>query len=1009
MRKLALLVCALVLSAQFALAQKVAPNSAFERGPYQIKYRPAKPWESKALTPVNMELRKGGEALVIADKGTAALPIVIPDMKDRYYRQIAGVLKEYLDKATGADFKIVGGKGHANGIFLGPCDHPEVQRIVKTLEKKKPEHFMVYTFDGGIALMGRDLDDLYGAPRGKMSMNDRRQSRGTLFAVVDFIERFVGVRFYMPTEYGTVIPYWNDTVLSVPPVTYSDGPTFKHRGSSYGNYATKDAKLMKFTRKEGLEWVTLLRRANVYRNKASHTDRLWHKRYAKTHPEYFALRADGTRSIGTRGKQSSQRCYSDEGGFQQHLGLIEEYDKTGDKAMGFTGPLGQLPNKKYIYWWPNDGFKGCACKPCMKLTDVDALPDRKHSRLIYWYTAKLANAIKKRWPGKVLIASSYSTWYHIPEKTVLPDNVKLTVCWSHVPEPFFKEKRYWDWIQADTALKTKQSCQPLVIWSHYPHTPRIKNRLDTPYMAPHILARVLRTYRDKLDGIYLNGNENSIWSMDGYIVYIYHKMLWNPDLDVDAVLAEYCDQLFGPAGKVIKAYHDACIDRWENTKWKELPEGYNWTTSRVKWSSYYKETYPRAWRMKMQSLLAKALPLTEKGSAYYERTNFFLKSNSRFFTQGDYLDRGQQVVGDSILRTPKVDGNLDEWPKSEALILRDNTNGKKVAIRTEFYTSYDKENFYVAGRAEEPEAIKGPGGNKPRDFPLWNYDSVEIFLCTEQPGLKEAGLSMADQYHQIILGPDGGVFDSYKPMGKKSDRKVTLDFTHVVKKDAKGYSFEIAIPYKTLNAIVPKPGAHWFVNFYRNRRRGKEYKGPQFFAWSPTLSSAHDTSRYAKLMFPTKVLWKAKLGPIADHWRIEKKDADIAVTPSIKDGKMVIRVKAGPGLKKREEVRFTYRSPKAKFTKPVALEWKFKFNGPGMNRARTYLHCKQTKSRQDYYYYSAKGSKSSSGWVVGIADKPKDPKAGLPKGVDYYCFALLTNPGADYTFEVDYIKIHEKQ
>ena len=53
-----------------------------------------------------------------------------------------------------------------------------------------------------------------------------------------------------------------------------------------------------------------MREADYYRWKSGHTDNYWYKLRAEEHPEGFALRADGSRMVGQRGRHSSQRRHT---------------------------------------------------------------------------------------------------------------------------------------------------------------------------------------------------------------------------------------------------------------------------------------------------------------------------------------------------------------------------------------------------------------------------------------------------------------------------------------------------------------------------------------------------------------------------------------------------------------------------------------------------------------------------------------------------------------------------
>ena len=991
-----------------AASEAGAQTPAWQRGAYQAPYAADKPWQAKGITPVTMKTKPGLQPLILADKGDAALPIVIPD-NNPYYAAIAATLKEFLDGATGASFAVVTDRNVPDqGIFVGPCKHPVVERAMARVGKLPPEHFIVDRFAGGVLLAGRDLDYLYENHRGRISVGDTGQSRGTYFAVIDFLERFIGVRFYKPGPLGTVVPYLNDRVVVIPPVTYADGPAFRSRNSSYGSYLTQDHKLLGYTKRTGAVWMNRLRRGDVYRLKSGHTDSYWHEVYAESHPEYFALREDGSRMIGIRSKFSSQRCYTNEAGLEEHLHLIERYYKTGEGVK----LLRYRPNQKYIYWWPNDGFRGCACPECTKLTDRDAPSDRIHSRLIWSYVAKLARAVKQRWPDKVLVAPLYATWYYVPDDFSMPDNVRLMVTWNHLPEGFFKEPRYWDFIVKDTAHNNRFSCEPVIIWSHYPHKPRIQNGLDTPYPAPHVLKRLLVSHRDKLSGVYLNGYACTSFALDGYILYVYKKLLWNPDLDVDACLDDYCRTLFGPAAGEVKSYLAKVIERWETTRWSELPEGHDSVARRIRWPQYYKETYPRAVRLALKGMLANAVVQTEPGTVYHARASYFAAATEPFFVQGEFFDRGNMIIAECQRLTPEIDGDLSEWQGVEPLVLKCNTNGETAPVRTEIFVAYGPNAIYVAGRAEEPDALYTWKKGVPRDFGLWNRDSIELFFCTPQPGMKEAGLSLTQQYHQIIVDPNGAIFDGYKSVNAKAlDANVTVPLDCVAKPDAKGFVFEMAIPYTSLNTQAPRPGDHWVANFYRNRPREGVQLSDRFFAWSPTMRSAHDTSRFGRVEFPTKTYWTAKLADFAKSWRLVTNASGswkdfvprdhVAITPTFQDGRLLVRLQADDKVPKNAEMKFISRNATATFPEPVVLDWKFRFKGRGLRSVRHYAATPAGPTQLKSIFRPARGS-TGSDWVSQRTDKPT--KGELPN-MHYYAFGLAFEAGADFVFEVDRIRI----
>ena len=239
-------------------------------------------------------------------------------------------------------------------------------------------------------------------------------SRGSLFAAIDFLERMIGCRFYFPGKLGTCLPDYRKTTLTIPAVDYSDHPVFSFRMSSYQYHGFADNKAAgSDNKKDRLDWAYLMRIGDVDHQRHGHTDGKWHKLFAKSHPEYFALRKDGSRMIGKRAGHSVQRCYTSPGGLKANIDEIARYYKDGKDYTAFASKS-MVPDKKYIRWWPNDGFKGCECPACQKLTDKNSTAP--HSRLIWNYIARLAAEVKKRWPDKKLMVPAYSSFRTPPKE-----------------------------------------------------------------------------------------------------------------------------------------------------------------------------------------------------------------------------------------------------------------------------------------------------------------------------------------------------------------------------------------------------------------------------------------------------------------------------------------------------------------------------------------------------------------------------------------------------------------
>ena len=440
--------------------------------------------QSRDLTPVKVKIEEEKPALVLSENGSAKVKLVIPaNSATKYYREIANIVKKYLDKATGAKFQIVKGDiTDGKGIFIGPCSDTTVQETFNILQKEPLETIEIKSFDRGIMILGNDQPGELGVYTGQIQIWHKKYSKGTLFAAIDFLERLVGVRFYFPGKLGTTFLNYSKKSLSIPYLSFKDKPDFAYRIGSQAYYETPDAALSQTKDKAvRLHWMVMMRKGDVLNQRLGHTDNDWEKVFPNN-PEYFALRKSGTRMMGEG--HDTQRCYASEAGLKAHIDAIKSFYKNGSMGKAFASKS-MYPDKQYIRWWPNDGFHGCYCKDCKKLIDNDAPRNRRISRLIWDYVIRLSKEVKKNFPDKKILVSLYSDWRTMPKGVKIPDNVIVipVLPGTGYSLAYMKEPQYWDLAMKDFKKVTQYNAEPAWLWVHYPHRPRISSNIYAPYFT----------------------------------------------------------------------------------------------------------------------------------------------------------------------------------------------------------------------------------------------------------------------------------------------------------------------------------------------------------------------------------------------------------------------------------------------------------------------------------------------------------------------------------------------
>jgi len=985
----------------------------------------AKPWTSKGLTPVSLTFDKKLGNLVLAENGKAKVKIVTVDTGGWHYPDIAKLLKKYLDKCTGASFEIVTDTVPAGRhIFVGPVNEPTVKKVFAQSQKLKLDGFQIVSFEKGIILAGRDCVSPYTLkPPKRLSMYSQELSRGTVNAAVDFLERFVGMRWYHWGELGECAPDFTKRTLSIPPVIYEDAPVFYHRRSTYGNLPTpygQDAKYMPEKYRVGYRdrvvWRSALMRASaVHMCVANHTDTKWHLVFPNK-PNMFALRKDGTRMMGKKGPHSSQRCYSDEEGFQAHINAIDAWYKN-QKDWRLFGYSHMVPNKKYILWLPNDGFPGCYCDKCYPLIDWDAPVGERQTRLIWGYIDRLCAEAKKRWPDKTVSTLLYGGWKKIPTNRKLPDNLLLCKVWNDIIEPFMKEERYWKQNMDEIDLINKYSKERMLIWSHYPHKPYQITFEPMPVNAPHILKKIYSENRDKIGGVVLNGGYLSV-AQNGQALYLYYKLLWNPDFDVDAELEEFCRLQFGPAAGEMEKFFSLGINRWEKTKWSYLPAGRYQVVQRLPRQLYWKETYPIEIRALMQQYLKNAVAKTSPGSLYRVKAQYYHDAHKPFFELGKLKDN----ITRPTFRCPKaktrivVDGDLKEWKGMDPLLMKDNMTGKEVKVKTEIFTAYDGHKFYVAGKVHEPGKQVLAPKRLPRDGELYSYDSIEIYFCSDQKGFDEAGVAKMDQYHQFVINSRGSLYDGYKDTSvRTTNSKVDFDIEYKVKPMGNGFQFEMAFPYKAIHALTPKPGDFWYINFYRNRPR--DDGSPRYHAFAPTKSAFSNVSRFAVMKFPKKPRLLYDFKSHKPKFTVWKESSPSAVcTHEIKNGIAYLKVRYPKTATKKGRVSFSISGIGVKLEGPILSYYRFRYRGHGLDSITFHLRSKDWTQQNVEFRPMHRPEKEVDvkEWETVVGDRVYSYATGKPTYPEYpndintIGIGLDMLPDADIVIELDEIRVVDK-
>ena len=194
---------------------------------------------------------------------------------------------------------------------------------------------------------------------------------------------------------------------------------------------------------------------------------------------------------------------------------------------------------------PNDGSHGfCECATCAKLR----FAPHNHSDLILELANQVARAIRDKHPERFV--TFYADYHCVgPPLKVKPEkNIVFWIPQWNVdraqPLTHPRQKRFRDalesWSQFGNPIHLYLYYTSYNHWLYYPLTHCF--RVDFPLFV-----------KNGVRGVYSQSQPN--WGTQGLNLYLYSRLAWDPSLDVDELVAEFCELAYGPASSTMLRYY----------------------------------------------------------------------------------------------------------------------------------------------------------------------------------------------------------------------------------------------------------------------------------------------------------------------------------------------------------------------------------------------------------------------------------------------------------------------
>ena len=529
-----------------------------------------------ALNPVKFQSPPSHQPLRLVVDGKANLAIAadleseksLPPVR-RSVTNAVDVLREAFRRCAGIELPVVkpdNQKELANYQYVIAVG---TNRITDGLGMKPgqlpKEGLEVMTFPNGIAIAGYDGSQIPGSyDRYDWS---RYRLNGTQNGAYDFVERFLGVRYYFP-GIGTIWP--KITNLSIEPVHYTDAPYFHNRFTHLMLVAMQPQNhYQEFGPYENADFEGRWRITLGSRYWAGHGPPISSWRVA--HPELKEM-----------------MFYRDPGGHQyydelQHIGnymdvsnleladlfvkdLHHFFDTEGKWNATWKGSA--EPNSEYVIFGNCDTFVSGMDNAVIR--DLKLIPpsrcgdrDGELSDVYARFHIALAEKLKKEFPGMRLSIMPYHNYVLPPllsQYRKFPDNVDVRICIYDFPRFTRNPATVEKWRNILKEWRQVLGGHPISsLWLYNEPSNLFGRAVVGRYVAdlPKILGPELG--REEL---FLDDYGGFDWEYY-YTSYVAYRSMWNPDFNIDAALDEQWKLLYGNAAPYVKEFYDLLVERWE--------------------------------------------------------------------------------------------------------------------------------------------------------------------------------------------------------------------------------------------------------------------------------------------------------------------------------------------------------------------------------------------------------------------------------------------------------------
>ena len=816
------------------------------------------------------------KSLLLVREGQPACTIVLAKEATRAAQFAAYELQWHLKQITGAEVPIARDGAAVAGTRILVGESAATAALGLQAGSLGLQQYVIRFLPNTLMLAGRDKAD-----RGVVKYDPTPDAealatwpsiwddQGTMYAVYDFLERYCDVRWFNPTETGMDCPKM--ATLTVKGTDVRRAPFMRYRFAcypssenydhytglwQYGSEGRRVWEASAFPRlhqqfpdpnrylyaKRG--WVQLFRfrmREGGEKCTANHSLYGFYRRFWEKDPEnpdVFVGKKPDWFAQGYLGKPP-QMCYTNPELIKQVAQDARDYFDGKGLNPGSGRPVtdrNEVWGENYFCVEPMDNDSFCRCPRCQALLkqtgDFDPFfSNGRHSDYFFGFVNAVAREVAKTHPDKRIVTLAYMTHAAPPTRVKFEPNVIVHYCFA-CNRLNFDRASYQHEVNQLSQWAVLRHGQPLYLWLYYTFPVEIANNGNFncfPGFFAHAVGEQFKLFQQaNVRGVFHCGYGQEV---EAYLTY---RLMDDPSLNVDALLDEYFQRLYGSAARPMQQLY-AAIEKTYSTP-ANYPEAvatgvkemHHHQTEEVAWGYLGTEKRMAEFADLLRQAKAAAQTDTEK-----QRVALFEQGTWNYMTAGreQYLERLKDQysgIGPAV-RVPLAttgaspNGDATKLSRDEAAVLWGwrLRNGENTRRKVEGRLAQDGKYLYV-----QLEEKIDPG--RLRSTPDVLSGDHWVLCVAAQRG---------QPCREIAIGPKGQI----APTDWKSGATITSDPS---RPDA--WTVSLALPLEQLLPGGVKPGATIVANFARRAPDSGDEP-----VWTPTFGEFNDPTRLREITLGT--------------------------------------------------------------------------------------------------------------------------------------------------------------